>query len=86
MFGNWTFGTLVFTVLVFTVTFKVTTQTHQNITETPRQVWLQSHFHRLCVVAGPRYSLLDLDQSFRYLGLTDLLCGILPAVGWNHLV
>lgn len=40
----------------------------------------------LSLLVGARYSLLDLDQSFCHLGLTDFLCGLLFAVGRNHLV
>lgn len=37
-------------------------------------------------VVGSRYSLLDMDQPLRHLGLINLLCGFLSAVGRNHLV
>lgn len=85
MFGNWTFGTLVFTVLVFTVTFKVTRHIGTLRTRAD-EVSEVSLTQALCLVVGSRYSLLDLDQPFCHLGLTDLLCGLLSAVGRNHLV
>lgn len=36
--------------------------------------------------AGTGHPLLDLDQPLCHLGLTYFLCGLLTAVGWNHLV
>lgn len=41
---------------------------------------------RVSSAVGSRHTLLDLDQSFCHLGITDFLCGLLSAVGRNHLV
>uniref|UniRef100_A0A8C5HUM4 Phospholipid-transporting ATPase n=1 Tax=Gouania willdenowi TaxID=441366 RepID=A0A8C5HUM4_GOUWI len=84
MFGNWTFGTLVFTVLVFTVTFKVQ---NERVTQTNAVRGVNSHTcaSHLCPAVGSRYSLLDLDQPLCHLGISHLLCGLLSAVGRNHL-
>lgn len=38
------------------------------------------------LVAGSRYTLLDLDQPFCHLGVAAFLRGLLSAVGRNHLV
>lgn len=87
MFGNWTFGTLVFTVLVFTVTFKVWTQTHtEPHTSEVGGFSEASGLYLSFPTAGTGHPLLDLDQPLCHLGLAHFLCGLLTAVGRNHLV
>lgn len=48
--------------------------------------WALTGLISLSLTAGSRYSLLDLDQPLRHLGLADFLRGLLSAVGRDHLV